>query len=195
MKNKENKKLLKIIIITVIVGVFILFVLVSLGKKPQPITQQYLNQPRIQNDQLKTHISQDLKISFQYPKDWYVDDRYRSILLTNYVTNLNRDDHPNLNQIEIIIDETSLCQDSIEKNLIYGGCGENQKILNKILNKQTQNLSAGIFSKYTVQYPNNSQNTIYYLQKDDQVLQISKQPDPSRFEKEFEELVNSIEFL
>jgi len=184
VEKKKNKKLWLIILIAFIVGISIF-----------KLSQQYLNQPTIQNNQFTTHTSQDLKISLQYPKEWYVDDRYRSILLSNYITNLNRNDHPNLNQIEIMIDQASLCQDSIEKNLIYGGCGENQKTLNKILNRQTKNLASGIFSKYTVQYPDNSQKTIYYLQHEDTILQISKQPDPSQFEKEFEDMINSITFL
>lgn len=184
---KKNKKpATRTIILAVILGIFLLLVLAVFKQNPQDLSQKQSS---------KTHTSQDLKISFRYPGEWYVDDRYRSILLTNYITNLNRNDNPSSNQIEIMIDEASLCQDSIEKNLIYGGCGENQKVLNKVLNKQIQNLSAGVFSRYTVQYPDNSQKTIYYLQQGDKILQISKQPDPSQFEQEFEEIVNSIRFL
>lgn len=195
MGNKRNKKSLRIIITVVIFVVFILFVLISLSKKSQPLTQQYLKQPQIQNDNFKTHTSQDLKISFEYPNDWYVDDRNYTVLLTNYLTSLNSNDHPNSNQIEIIIREASLCQDTIEKNLIYGGCGENQKILNKILNKQIQALSSGAFYKYTVQYPGHPEQMFYFLQKGDNILKLSKQPDPSQFEKEFDDIVNSITFL
>lgn len=199
MKKKENKKSLGLIIIAFIVGVFILFVLISLGKNSQPLTQQYLNQPQIQNSKFKTHTSQDLKISFQYPEGWYVDDRYFMILLANYETNLNRDDKPSSNQIEILVDEFSGCHLDIEENLKDPACGEGGPSvqMNKIFSKDVSHKKGGTFYTYVVLSPDGKKLTYYLLQKNNSgtILQISKQPDPSQFEKQFEELVNSIRFL
>ena len=191
MKKKNNILTIAIIAILIIAGL----VIFSRYKKISPINTSPTKTAIINIQELKKHTSQDLKISFEYPNDWYVDDRNYTVLLTNYLTSLNSNDHPNSNQIEIIIREASLCQDTIEKNLIYGGCGENQKILNKILNKQIQALSSGAFYKYTVQYPGHPEQMFYFLQKGDNILKLSKQPDPSQFEKEFDDIVNSITFL
>ena len=57
------------------------------------------------------------------------------------------------------------------------------------------NLALGTFYIYTIEDSREEQQTYYYLQKGDKILQISKEPDPSQFEKEFEEIINSITFL
>lgn len=139
--------------------------------------------------------SSDLKISFNYPREWYVDDKNLSILLTSYKTFIGENKKPGENQLRVDIDPVSLCQSTIDQNLIYGGCGENQKILNKILSKEVKQTPFGTFYKYMVQYPDNSEKTIYYLQSSDKILQISKSPDSSQFEEEFNQIVNSIRFL
>lgn len=140
------------------------------------------------------HVSKDLRISLSYPRGWYIDDRYRTILVTNYETNLNKDTTPNKQQIEIQINNDPLCQKSTEEDLIFGGCGEGQKVLNKILNKKNKKLSSGTLQVFRVQYPDSSEKTVYYLQNKNRILQISKRPDPSQYEKEFEKIVNSIRF-
>lgn len=197
--RKKDKKSLRIIILAAIAGLLFLFVL-SIFKKPsQDLSQQYSNQTQIQNTNLITYTNQDLKISFQYLREWYVDDRYRKILLTNYETNLNRDDKPSNNQIEILLDEFSGCHPDIEENLKDPACGEGGPSvqMNKILSKDVSQKKGGMFYRYVILNPDGKEYTYYLLQKnnDDTILQISKQPDPSQFEKEFEELVNSIEFL
>lgn len=149
----------------------------------------------VNKNKMAKHTSDDLKISLNYPKGWFIDDRYRTILVTNYETNLNKDTTPNKQQIEIQINNASLCQRSAEEDLILGGCGEGQKVLNKILNKKNKKLSSGALQVFRVQYPDNSEKTVYYLQNKNRILQISKRPDQSEFEKEFEEIVNSIRFL
>ncbi len=195
MRSKENKKSLKIII-AVIVGVFVLFALISLSKRPQPLTQQYLNQPKIQNTQLKTHTSQALKISFQYPKDWYVDDRYRKVLITNYKTNLNRDDKPSKDQMEIVLNEFSNCFKTLDEDMINPACGEGGLTKkNKIVSKTIKEVHGGSFYRYSIVTYSNQDLIYYFVQKGNRNIRISKQPDPSKFEKEFEELVGSIEFL
>lgn len=150
----------------------------------------------VKNDKLKTYTSKDLKISFKYPKDWNIDDRYQMILITNYATSLNRDDKPSDEQLEILMKSFSGCHETIEENLKDPACGEGGKSVkkNQILSKETKQINDGTFYKYIVQTPN-TKLTFYLIEKGDRVLQISKQPDPSQFEKEFEDIINSIEFI
>ena len=145
--------------------------------------------------QTKTHTSEDLKLSFQYPKDWHVDDRYQKILLSNYQTSLNQNNQPQLGEIAITFKHASLCQKTLDEDVLLGGCGEGKNSKNEILSKTTKQVSAGSFITYAIRYPSGQGDTFYYLQQGDTILQISKQPDPSQFEKEFEAIINSIEFL
>ena len=194
------------ILILALVGAFFL-ALLSVGAvlyfKTTPNTTKIFPQTmkstpvsNVDNLNLKNYTSKDLKISFQYPKDWYLDDRYLMILLTNYETNLNRDDTPVNNQVEILISNFKGCHDTIEENLMDPACGEGGPSVpkNKILSKETRQTKGGTFYKYIVESPN--KNFTYYLfEKGDKVLQIEKLPDPSKFEKEFEEIVSAIKFL
>ncbi len=143
------------------------------------------------------HVSKDLKISLSYPRGWYVDDRYHSILLTDYKTNQNKNDKPTLNQIEVNIDNFNAgCHTSIEENLKDPACGEGgpQVKPNEIIFKEVKQISDAIYYKYIVKSPSGNQFTFYLLEKGDRVMQISKKPDPSQHEKEFEEIVSSIRF-
>lgn len=141
------------------------------------------------------HVSKDLKISLSYPKGWYIDDRYRSILLTNYQTNQNRDDKPTESQIRVMISNASLCQQSLDQEVLRGGCREGEDTENQILAKKVKNLQSGSFITYRIRYPIGQEDIWYYLQSQNRIIQISKEPDPSKYEKEFEEIVNSIRFL
>lgn len=195
MKQKKNKKSTKTIIISVVVGFFILFVLISLGKKPQPLTQQYLNQPQIQNAKFKTHTSQDLKISFQYLREWNVDEKNGNVLITSYRTFIGQGKKATTNQVRLNITRASLCQKTLDEDVLLGGCGEGKNTKNEVLSKDIKKVLSGSFIVYKIKYPTGQLDTSYYLQHEDVILQISKQPDPSQFEKEFEEIVNSITFL
>ena len=140
-------------------------------------------------------VSQDLKISLSYPRGWYIDDRYHSILLTDYKTNLNRDDKPSNNQIEIYIREFSNCFPSLEEDLKYPACGQRKDGQpNNIISKETKQVPGGTFYKYITKSPENKEFVYYFLERGDRLLQISKEPDPSKFEKEFKEIINSIRF-
>lgn len=161
-----------------------------------PNTPKTTQPQRNEIDELKAYTSQASKISLSYPKDWYIDDRYQKLLITNYLTNLNRDDHPSEKQIELLISLFSGCHKTIEENLIDPACGEGGPTIkkNKILSKEMRETKGGTLYKYVVESPNNK-FTYYLLQNEDKILKISKQPDPSQFEKEFENLINSIRFL
>lgn len=140
------------------------------------------------------HVSKDLKISLSYPRGWYVDDRYQSILLTNYQTSQNRDDKPIESQVRIMISNASLCQQSLDQEVLRGGCGEGKNTENQILAKEVKNLQSGLFITYQIRYPIGQEDIWYYLQSQNRIIQISKEPDPSQHEKEFEKIVNSIRF-
>ena len=143
------------------------------------------------------HVGNDLKISLNYPKGWYIDDRYRSILLTDYETNQNKNDSPSPEQMEIYISEFSNCFPTIEEDLKYPACGEGgpEVPLNEIVSRETEDLPGGTFYKYVVRSSTSGKEfTFYLLENDDRILQISKEPDPSQYEEEFEEIINSIRF-
>lgn len=154
----------------------------------------------VKQNSVKTHVSNDLKISFQYPKDWHIDDRYYFVLLTNYLTNLNKNDRPSAKQIEITFHKYSGgCHETLEENLKDPACGEGGPSVkpNKIVSKESTQISGGIFYKYVIEYPSGKQQTFYLLQQTgtDKILQISKEPDPSKFETEFNEIISSVKFL
>lgn len=143
--------------------------------------------------EFRSYTSQALKISIKYPKGWYIDDRYRTILLTSYSTNLNRDDKPTAQQLELLIDEFSGCFPTLEEDLIDPACGQG-KVKNKILSKDARQTPGGEFLKYTLESYDENQRIQYFFRKDERILQISKHPDPSQFEKEFNQIINSIKF-
>lgn len=194
-KKRKTKKSHNLLYVIVIFVVLLIIALLLIGNKkntqPDALNQQIITQA----PQFKTHTSQDLNISFRYPIKWSIDDRYNIILLTNYETDLNRNDSPNDDQIELTINNANLCQKTLDEEIIKGGCGEANMVPTEILNKQQMNLTSGIFYIYTIKNPQGKQQIWYYLQSKDRILQISKEPDPSQFEKEFDEIVNSITFL
>ena len=195
------------ILILALVGAFFL-ALLSVGAAvtyfktkpniPYRIQQQGTPTPlsKGESPDFNNYTSDALKISFKYPSSWYVDEKNFSILITSYKTFIGEGKIAEGKDMQIDLDRVSLCQQNIEQNLIYGGCGENQKILNKILNKEIKaNLEGVTFSKFLVKFPDSSDKTLYYLEKGSIILQVTKHPDPSQFEKEFEEIVNSIKFF
>ncbi len=179
MKKIKIKKLRLPLIIALVVA--LVFTLIIYWQKPA--TAQ--------------HVSKDLKISLSYPKGWYIDNRDYAILLTDYYTNLNRDDKPSNNQIELYIREFSGCHPTIEENLKDPGCGEGGPGIkpNEITFKEVSQIPGGTFYKYIVKSPSGNEFTFYLLENGERTLNISKKPDPSQHEKEFEEIINSIKFL
>lgn len=179
-KKKNNKKILKLIFIIIVIAFFATLFLLSFSYSQKSTNTR--------------HVSEDLKISLDYPKGWYVDDKNYSIIIKSYQISTSENSEFS-KHLKIDIDKISLCQETIEKNLIYGGCGENQEVLNKIISKDMKGTTDGILYKFTIQYPDNSQKTLYYIQNGERILQISKQPDPSQHEQEFEEIIESIRFF
>lgn len=159
-------------------------------------TKDSFEKENVNVDPTQIYTSKDLKISFAYPENWYVDEKDYDIMITSYQTVIGENKSPNPNEIKIFIDNFNGCHKTIEENLIDPACGEGGTKVekNKILSKEMRQANDGTFYKYKVQTPN-TQFTYYLLQKSDKVLQIEKHPDPSQFEKEFEQIVNAIKFL
>lgn len=182
MKRKQNYRFNLPLLIVVLITVVILgWVIYPQGAK-QSITVQ--------------HTSKDLKISLFYPKDWHIQEKDFSILLASYETRIGQNSRPNTDQIKIFIDNFSGCHPTIEENLKDPACGEGGPSVrpNEIIVKESRQTQGGTFYKYVIQSPSNAQFTFYLLENGDRVLQISKEPDPSKFEKEFDEIINSIRF-
>ncbi|OGH48157.1 MAG: hypothetical protein A3A51_03970 [Candidatus Levybacteria bacterium RIFCSPLOWO2_01_FULL_39_10] len=145
------------------------------------------------------YISEDLKISFNYPNRWYVDEKDYDIILASYQTEIGDNSRPNSEQIKIFIDKFNIgCHQDIEKDLMDPACGEGgpEVPLNEIVSKETEDLPGGTFYKYIIKSPTSDEEfTFYLLENGDRILQISKEPDPSAYEEEFEEIIKSIRFL
>ena len=142
------------------------------------------------------YLSKDLKISLSYPKGWFIQEKDFNILLASYETRIGQNSRPNTNQIKIFIDNFSGCHPTIEENLKDPACGEGGPEIkpNEIISKEMKETSDATFYKYVVKSPSGNQFTFYLLENGDRVIQISKEPDPSQYEKEFEEIINSIKF-
>jgi len=147
-----------------------------------------------QDNQLKLYTSRDLKISFDYPKSWYVDEKDFDIMITSYKTKIGENKPPKSNEVKIFINNYSGCFPTLEEDLIDPACGQG-KVKNKIISKDVKQTPGGNFLKYTLDSYDENQRIQYFFQKGEQILDIEKHPDPSQFEKEFEEIVNSIQFL
>lgn len=145
-------------------------------------------------DSLKTYTSNDLKISFEYPKNWYVDEKDYSILVTSYKTTIGENLQPKNDEIKISIDNYSGCSPSLEEDLIKPACGQGKQE-NKILSKEVKNTPNGEFLKYILDSYDENQRIQYFFQKEDRILDIEKHPDPSQIETEFNQIVDSIRFL
>lgn len=192
MKSKPHSIAYLPLIIVVAIGLLFAWIIYSqsfssLGTDTQKYSKSLDSIP---------YTSQDLNISFNYPKDWHIDDRDMNLLLTNYPSSLNKDLKPTDNQLELFMSSFSGCHPTVEENLKDPGCGEGGPSVkpNEIISKDYRQTAGGIFYKYTVKTPN-TQLTFYLLQNGDRVLQLSKQPDPSEFETEFDQIVDSIKFL
>lgn len=146
---------------------------------------------------LKSYSSQDLKIIFNYPKGWFVNEKDFDIMITSYETRIGENKAPTSNEIKIFVGFFSNCFPDYERDLIYPGCGEGgEESKNTIVSKESREVQAGTFYKYVIRTHSGEDLIYYLLYKDDKnILKIDKSPDPSQFEKEFEEIVNSIKFL
>lgn len=155
---------------------------------------QDIQQRTESNGQLKEYTSQDLKISFKYPAGWFVEDEYPFTLISNFKSSLHKDIKLENDQIEIMISEFSNCFPTLEEDLVDPACGQGKQ-KNKIISKDITQAPGGEFLKYTLDSYDENQRVQYFFQKGDKILDIEKNPDPSQFEKEFDQIAQSFKFL
>lgn len=194
-KTAQGNILIALILVFVVALVaLILYKNSSKSLHPLPQNAQTTNPS---TSKTKEYTSNSLKILFKYPKDWFVEEKDRSIMITNYPTKIGENKQPDENQLKLFLDEFSGCFESIEENLIDPACGEGGQTApkNKILSKEMHQAKGGTFYKYVINTPKGNQFIYYLLENGKNVLKIEKHPDPSQYEKEFEEIINSIEFL
>ncbi|OGE02678.1 hypothetical protein A3G16_01730 [Candidatus Curtissbacteria bacterium RIFCSPLOWO2_12_FULL_41_16] len=199
MNKKGNTSIILIIIAVLTIGILFYFKInkgtfMQLKQNPVPTVQPSEQKKIIREDQLKSYTSQDLKISFRYQNGWYIEEEYPFVLISNFESSLHRNIDLQNNQVEIMIKEFSGCFQTLEEDLIDPACGQG-KVKNKIISKDVRQTPGGEFLKYTLESYDENQRTQYFFRKGDKILDIEKHPDPSQFEKEFEDLVNSIQFL
>src|SRR3989338_5928028 len=112
MPNQSGKIVLVLILLLLIAGAGVYFFLPGFKKEsiieqvPNPsITAKYPNSQEAGKSSglLKKYSSEDLKISFDYPDEWFIDEKYFFILLTSYPTKIGRNEQPKEKQIEIDI--------------------------------------------------------------------------------------------
>lgn len=197
MKNsaqKGNTFLIILICAAIIIGAVIFFT--SGFQKSNRLTSSSPTPDSTQatSDNLKNYTSNDLKISFSFPKDWYIDEKDYEIMITSYSTRIGENKEPDDGQIKIFINSYSGCYPSLEKDLINPACGQGEE-KNKIVSKDVRQTAGGEFLKYTLDSYDENQRVQYFFQKGKKMLDIEKHPDPSQFETEFNQIIDSIRFL
>ncbi len=185
-KKQNNIFLLLIAVVIIVIGSFVFLKTTRISNSTLTIKQEKLTHQ---------YTSNAINISFQYPQGWYVDEKNKKTVVTSYSSQIGDGIEPTERELRITIITASLCQPTLDEDVLKGGCGEEMHSRNTILSKSTKEYSGGTFITYAIQYSTGEKDTFYYLQKGDRILQISKQPDPSQFENEFEKIISSIEFL
>ncbi len=202
MPNQSGKIVLVLVLLLLILGFVVYFFLPSFKEQEHieqiPRTLETTSQRKSGLlSTMKKYSSEDLKISFEYPDNWFVNEKNYFLIMTSYATKIGRNEQPTNSQIEVAIHKPGGCHATIDENLKDPSCGEEgQDVkLNEIVSKETEDLNGIKFHKYIIKYPSGKEQRFYFLEKGDRILQIDKNPDPSMFEKEFEETVKSIKFL
>ena len=191
MHNQSGKIALILIVFFLFFGIVTYFIL-----RPDQESPNIEGLPT-KSVSVEEYSSEDLKISLEYPSDWFIDEEYYYVMLTSYPAKLDESQKPTEKQIELgIHNYNGGCHETIDENLKDPACGEGGKDvkLNEILSKEIEEVNGANFYKYLIRYPEGREQRFYFLEKGETILQIDKSPDPSMFEKEFEDLVKSIRF-
>lgn len=205
MPNQSGKILLVLALLLLVLGAAVYFFLPGLNQRqlindtPGDAFPSYNNDKKNNENlnSLKDYSSEDLKISFKYPQKWFIEEKYYFIMITSYATKFSGNQQPTGEQVEIDIHNyNGGCHKTIDENLKDPACGEGGSKIkpNEILSKETEDINGAKFYKYVMKYPSGKEQNFYFLEKGDIVLQIDKSPDPSQFESEFEQLIQSIQF-
>ena len=59
-----------------------------------------------------------------------------------------KNNQPKSNEIAIVLSQASLCQKTLDLDVLLGGCGEGQNSKNEVLSKDTKELTGGSFITY-----------------------------------------------
>lgn len=195
MKKKQKAYKLKI----VLVFTFLLLIcLIGFFLITKNIAQEEVDNNIIINKEnnLTKYVSEDLNIKLDYPSSFFIKDLGYRILITNYELIKNINYRPRQDEIEIQISIHNNCKISLDEEMRIGNCfAEGNFIPNEILSKQVKELTYTTLFIYTIKQPSSPQRTRYILKSGDKMIEISKSPDPSLFENEFEEIISSITFL
>jgi hypothetical protein len=198
MPNQSGKVVLVLVLVLLILAAAVYFFspVIKPGI-PEASLMLYPESSQEPQSKNKTYQSEDLEISFEYPKDWFVSEKNLDIMVTSYLTVIGDNNQPTEDQLKFFINNFYGCHETIDENLKDPACGEGGSKVkpNEILSKEVEDLNEAKFYKYLVKYPSGKQVKFYFLEKGDRRLQIDKNPDPSKFEAEFENLINSIKFL
>jgi len=200
MPTQSGKIVLVLVLLLLILGATVYFFLPKLMRQnlENASNTVYKNSSEVtqSNEGVKNYLSKDLKMSFNYPRDWFVNEKNYFLMVTSYRTKIGENENPGNSQIEIAIHTLGGCHKTIDENLKDPSCGElGPKATNEIVSKETEDLNGGKFHKYLVKYPSGKEQKFYFLEKGDRILQIDKNPDPSVFDKEFEDIIKSIKFI
>lgn len=203
MPNQSGKVVLLLILLLLILVVVAPFFLPSF--KQQEYIESSPAPPIIYKDSqgssvlpgIKKYTSSDLKITLEYPDSWFVNEKDFDLMISSFLTKFGTNDQPKNDQIKLFVNNFNGCFETIDKNLVDPACGEGGSDVkpNEIVSKETEDLNGGKFHKYLVKYPSGKEQKFYFLEKGDRILQIDKNPDPSVFDKEFEDIIKSIKFI
>ena len=205
MPNQSGKIVLVLVLLLLILGAGIYFFILGFKKDyTEQIpdhsiqTTDRSKEASVSSELSKKYSSKDLKISFEYPDKWFLEEKYYFIMLTSYKSKINSNQQPIQGQVEIDIHNfNGGCHETIDENLKDPACGEGGPNVkpNEILSKETEDLNGVKLHKYLIKYPSGKEQKFYFLEKGDRILQIDKNPDPSMLDKEFMDIVKSIKFL
>ena len=143
----------------------------------------------------KTYTSEELDVSFTYPDNLFVKALSDRLIITNYKLGFTNNYRPQEYEVEIQIAAAADCALSLDEQVKREQCAEGGKQPIKIINKEVEKLSSGTFTTYTILPPSSPEAMRYFLQKENHVLEISKEPRDSYFEEQFNQMINSITFL
>lgn len=197
MSNQSGKIVLVLILVILLLGAGMYFFLPMLTKRES--SEQIPGSTEItkSSESLKPYSSEDLKVSFKYPGNWFLNEKDFEIMITSFKTTFGENKQPTETQIKTFINEYGGgCHKTIDENLKDPACGEGGPRVkpNEIISKEVKDLNGSKFYKYLVKYPSGESHRFYFLEKGDRILQIDKIPDPSLFDEEFEAIIKSIKF-
>lgn len=197
MNNQSGRAVFILITLIFFVGVAYLFFEPFLNSNTLNTSTVEQDTQEREEDELGlvSYTSEEMKLSFKYPKEWLVNEKNYDIMITSFPTKFGDNMQPLANEIKLFMSSPNGCHETIDENLKDPACGEMGEVRNEIANKEIENLGDMKFYKYLVRYSNGKEHRFYFLEKGERVIQIDKSPEPSIYDEEFDQIVRSIKFL